>query len=371
MSPGSARHRTMSVDSFTRIALRGEAAVALSTTLCRALGAAAERAADKLAERSGQSTADLRIKFGLISEAVCRHAEGDRIAGAAGGRPACTREMVDAFRVEFLARLNEVSSKRISGKELLAVLSAMDDLSRSEQRAAPGEFGEQMANSEALHGMLEIAHDMRSPLAAILLLVEPIRRGRYGPVTPVQERQLGLIYGAALSLSTLANDVIDAARGQRRANGYKRPFSISSTINDACTVVRPIAEEKQLELYETYPTVDGRIGDASAIHRVLLNLASNALKYTDTGSVSVGCAELDRNRVEFWVKDTGTGVPARVLSMLGDGVRTNPTGFSFSGSGLGLAICRALLETMGSSLHVETSPERGTRFSFVLDLPAA
>ena len=279
--------------------------------------------------------------------------------------------MLDTFRAEFLTRLNEDLPKRINGRELLAVLSAMDALAEALKHAAPGAFGEQLASSEALHGMLEIAHDMRSPLAAILLLVEPIRRARYGPVTPIQERQLGLIYGAALSLSTLANDVIDAARGQRRANGYKRPFSISSTINDACTVVRPIAEEKQLELHETYPTVDGRIGDAAAIHRVLLNLASNALKYTETGSVSVGCAELDKSRVEFWVKDTGTGVPARVLSMLGEGVHTNPVGFSFSGSGLGLAICRSLLEAMDSSLHVETSPEHGTRFSFVLDLPTA
>ena len=360
----------MSVDSFKRVAPFG-VHVVLSAPLCRAVQAAGAHAAERYAERTGQPVTELKPMFARLTDAICRCASGDSHALAGEECRNCAPALVDDLRAEFLSILRGDLPKRTSSRELLAVLSAIEGLAKPGAPDAPPRFSVQLSNSEALHGMLEIAHDMRSPLAAILLLVEPIRRGRYGPVTPIQERQLGLIYGAALSLSSLANDVIDAARGQRPADGYSRPFSISSTINDACTVVRPIAEEKQLELNETYPVVDGRVGDSAAIHRVLLNLASNALKYTEAGSVSIGCTELDKTRVEFWVKDTGTGVPARVLSMLGEGVRTNAAGFSFSGSGLGLAICRSLLETMGSALHVETSPERGTRFSFVLDLPVA
>jgi two-component system, sensor histidine kinase and response regulator len=198
--------------------------------------------------------------------------------------------------------------------------------------------------------------------------VEPIRKGQKGPVTPVQERQLGLIYGAALSLSALANDILDAGR---EYGPVRRPFSVSGTIDGACAVVRPIAEEKRLDLRVILPKVDGRIGDAAAIQRVLLNLVTNALKYTEQGWVAVGCAELDQTRMEFSVEDTGSGIPDHAVEVLFKGFRPGPSGFRFSSSGLGLAICRSILERMGSALHVRTRVGEGTRFSFVLDLPLA
>jgi signal transduction histidine kinase len=219
--------------------------------------------------------------------------------------------------------------------------------------------------------MTEIAHDMRSPLAAILLLVEPMRRGQRGPVTPVQERQLGLIYGAALSLSALANDIIEAARGDCTAPAA-RPFSVRATLDDAWALVRPIAEEKHLEVHATYPGHDARIGDAAALHRVILNLVTNALKYTDSGSVAIECAELNDTDIEFTVHDTGDGIPAHALDALSDSIRTSPAAYRYSSSGLGLAICKALLEKMGSTMRIETQPSgRGTRVTFRLVLPRA
>lgn len=330
-----------------------------------------------------------------VCEAVSITADGRASPSATGLPGSVTHECLDALRSEFITSLMHNRPRRVSGPELLTVLAALETLARVQAstqastqaspppsvsatvtpaapaRAAPGAFVETLASSEALNGMLEIAHDMRSPLSAILLLVEPIRRGQQGPVTAIQERQLGIIYGAALSLSALANDIIEAARGAGRTQSPLRPFSISGVIQDACAVVQPIAEEKHLEVLRTYPAVDGRVGDAAAIHRVLLNLTSNALKYTERGSVAVGCVDLDDTRVEFSVQDTGTGIPKHVLSMLYEGFRPGPAGFQFSSSGLGLAICRSLLEGMGSALHVDTSPERGTRFSFVLELRRA
>jgi len=75
--------------------------------------------------------------------------------------------------------------------------------------------------------------------------------------------------------------------------------------------------------------------------------------------------------VEFWVRDTGRGIPDNVLAMLFDGFRPGSVGIRFSSAGLGLAICRTLLEAMGSALRVETVTEGGTRFSFTIDLPMA
>jgi signal transduction histidine kinase len=366
----------------------------LSVSVRRALREAADRAAARMARETGRTLAEAGATLRQLAEAVSNAADGRAPSNALAAPGATIRDYVDALRSEFVQSLASSRPRRVNGAELLAVLAALEALATSHAGApasthaavraktasseaeaheptTPGEFVEALAQSEALNGMLEIAHDMRSPLSAILLLVEPIRRGQQGPVTPSQERQLGIIYGAALSLSTLANDIIEAARGTRRTQSPLRPFSISGIIQDACAVVRPIAEEKQLELLHTFPAVDGRVGDAAAIHRVLLNLASNALKYTERGSVAVGCNDLDDTRVEFWVQDTGTGIPSHVLTMLYEGFRPGPAGFQFSSSGLGLAICRSLLEGMGSALQVDTSPEHGTRFSFVLELQRA
>lgn len=343
------------------------------TAMGRALAEAAEQAAESLAPANGPGSADTcRRELHRMCDAVCAAIDRQGASNAAGESP-FARGHVDAFRRVFLSRLAAGHPKRANGQAVVSVLRAIDALPAHADDAvgASVESVEKQIRTDALNGMLEIAHDMRSPLAAILLLVDPIRRGQYGPVTETQERQLGLVYGAALSLSTLANDIIDAARGERALESARHPFSISNTIHDACAVVSPIAEEKGLTLAQVYPSVDGRIGDSAAIHRVLLNLTSNALKYTERGSVTVGCTEHGPQKVEFWVKDTGRGIPEHVREKLFDEFRPGPIGSRFYSSGLGLSICRRLVERMGGTLHVDTGPEKGTRFSFTIDLPVA
>ena len=178
-----------------------------------------------------------------------------------------------------------------------------------------------LAGEESVNAVVEIAHDIRSPLTSILFLADTIRRGHSGKVTPVQERQLGLIYGAALGLSTMSSDLIDAVRGERLVDGQPLPFSLTDVLLGVQAIVQPIAEEKGLQFAVQYPSRDGRIGYPSAIGRVLLNLTSNALRYTETGSVVVGCAEHSERVIEFSVKDTGRGIPESVLAMLFDGFR--------------------------------------------------
>ena len=262
-----------------------------------------------------------------------------------------------------------LTTARFDGTETIAVLTALEEIIRRGEMTSTGRFVARLAGAESVNAVVEIAHDIRSPLSSILFLVDTIRRGQSGRVSPVQERQLGLVYGAALGLSTLSSDLIDAVRGERLVDGRPVPFSITEVILGVCAIVQPIGEEKGLPLHVGFPKVDGRIGYASALNRVLLNLTTNALRYTDSGSVSIGCTEVSDELVEFWIKDTGRGIPENVLAMLFDGFRPGSVGMRFSSAGLGLAICRNLLEAMGSSLSVETAPNEGTRFSFQLRLP--
>ena len=333
----------------------------LSAGVRKALAAAAANAATRLSGGSGPAAAERQDELSRIAAAVLVLAGG--VGRSSGALETYPRVSVDALRQEFITSVAAEVPKRITARELLAVLAALEDL------CSPVERPSGAARAMSLDGMVEIAHDMRSPLAAILLLVEPLRRAQHGPITPLQERQLGLIYGAALSLSTLANDVIDAARRGAAGAPGRHPFSVTATIQDACSVVSPIAEEKQLELRQVYPKVDGRVGDAAALHRVLLNLTSNALRYTHQGGVTVGCVERDATKLEFWVSDTGRGIPDHILASLFSEFRPVADGSRFSSSGLGLAICKRLVAAMGGEIRVETAPDEGTRFSFTVDLP--
>jgi signal transduction histidine kinase len=104
---------------------------------------------------------------------------------------------------------------------------------------------------------------------------------------------------------------------------------------------------------------------------VLLNLVTNALKFTQEGSVEVGCVDRTDTRVSFWVQDTGDGISPHVMAMLFDGFRPSASGMRFSNAGLGLAICQNFLGAMGAALEVESAEHKGTRFSFEINLPRA
>ena len=339
----------------------------VSASVRRVLTEAAARSAAVLAETAGKTAEEVQNQLDAIVALIPELVLDTRSGFVEDSRCNVPRRYIDVLRGELLKGLTQLPAP--DGSETIAVLSALEEIIRRSEMTSTGRFVARLAGAESVNAVVEIAHDIRSPLSSILFLVDTIRRGQSGRVSPVQERQLGLVYGAALGLSTLSSDLIDAVRGERLVDGRPVPFSITEVILGVCAIVQPIGEEKGLPLHVGFPKVDGRIGYASALNRVLLNLTTNALRYTDSGSVSIGCTEVSEELVEFWIKDTGRGIPENVLAMLFDGFRPGSVGMRFSSAGLGLAICRNLLEAMGSSLRVETAANEGTRFSFQLRLP--
>ena len=136
-------------------------------------------------------------------------------------------------------------------------------------------------------------------------------------------------------------------------------------------IVLPIAEEKRLELRWVGPRHDRRLGHPGALNRVLLNLTTNALKFTAEGFVELKVTEISNDLVECSVRDSGRGVPAAAMPTLFEPFRRRQQegDYAFSGSGLGLSICRKLVEGMGAELSVTTAQGEGTLFSFRLRLP--
>lgn len=219
--------------------------------------------------------------------------------------------------------------------------------------------------------LVEMAHDLRSPLTAILTLAESLQSGRSGPLTAGQHKQLGLIYASALQLCETTSDTLELARGEEGERNARRPFSVGQVLRDVRITVLPMAEEKELDVRLAPPAHDLRQGEERALRRVLLNLTTNGLKMTERGGVDIIVDESAGDLLRFTVDDTGPGIAPAALKTLWHPFRPNARGphSVFSSSGLGLAICRKLVQQMGGKIEVASELGIGTRFSFAIPMP--
>ena len=286
------------------------------------------------------------------------------------------RHLLELLRAELVRRWRSAELAP-SPETMLAVLEAVERVREAIDPDWSQHLVSRLSGPEGLDLVVGVAHDIRSPLTSVLFLAETLGRGGSENLTDLQRRQLRLIYGAALGLSNLASDIIELARGgEQLVEQETEPFSLSELLETLHDIVRPVAEEKGLTIRYSVTTSDRRLGWPMALSRVLLNLTTNALKFTDEGLVEIGTSAKGLSRVEFSVRDSGRGISKEALDSLylpfrRSRSRKGPGGYHFSGTGLGLAMCRKLLEAMGSELHHETRAGSGTRFYFTLDLPPA
>jgi signal transduction histidine kinase len=316
-------------------------------------------------------------------EALIRRAQLQQSnASAASGiaTDATSRQLLDLMRRQILLTANtsdDTEGYTESHRLLIALelLQVPPDLSENIQLPW---LRRDAATTDVL---VEVAHDMRSPLGAILFLVDRVRSGQSGPVNDAQRKQLGLAYSAAFELNALTADLTELARGGRRlTEAEPMPFAISTVVLSVEAMVRPIAEEKGLQFAVHVPQRDVRIGNAAALTRVLLNLCTNACKFTDSGKVALSVEIGSEECVTFAVRDTGRGLPPELASSFLGNVHAALHSSSarsstrFSSAGLGLAICSRLVTAMGGSLSLAESPEgehstTGTTLMFTLRLP--
>jgi signal transduction histidine kinase len=336
-----------------------------AASLLRALELAADHTATAIAHGTKQARVEVRERLNevIVWLSITLRSKAHE---ATPVPPVIAREYVSTLKVNFLSQLAKTPD--LNANEVVRALLKLDEAEEAWRRTDRGKFISRLTGADCADAVVAIAHDIRSPLCSILLLVDALRNAERTMPNPVRERQLGLIYGAAFGLSTTVSNLIAAARGDNLVQGKPLPFSVSETMHSVSSIVQPMCEEKGLPLGIEFPEHDVRIGYASAVQQALLNLTSNALRYTDAGSVAMGCTEISEDRVEFWVEDTGPGIPDEVLERLCYGFPPEGVKLRFSSAGLGLAIVRTLVEAMGSSLQVDSGND-GTRFSFVLALP--
>lgn len=336
--------------------------------LVQAVEEAATKAAAHIADSTGREAAQVSAQLNdavwWLTEAMCTGAHATPWRAA----PMIARDHADLLRGFLLEQLHQHPD--VEGAAILHAMRMMEEVAQSWRRSNRGRFMARLSGSHGEDAVVAVAHDVRSPLSSILILVDSLRRSSTLGANPIQDRQLALIYGAAHELSTLASDLIDGGSSRQLLLDEAAPFSVTETMLSVSRIVRPISEEKSVSLRLSPPNVDARVGHAAALQRVLLNLTTNALRCTDTGTVTISCTEMSITDVEFSVADTGRGIPAKHLDVLSERFEDKNSPRPFSSAGLGLVIVTTLLDAMGGTLRVQANGEQGTRFSFRLKLPA-
>lgn len=220
--------------------------------------------------------------------------------------------------------------------------------------------------------LANISHEIRTPMNGVIGMAELLA---CTTLTPEQRTHVQSIQMSGRALLTLLNDVLDFSRLESKSLTVERnPFDIRSVVDSCVEVMAIMASGKGLWLRSsvTEGTVETIVGDQYRTRQVLLNVLSNAIKFTSVGGVEVRLSSrpLDDGRVEvrFSVTDSGPGIAGTDLDRLFiafqqlDGSSSRPYG----GAGLGLAISKRLTELMGGTITLETEPGRGSTFHFTI-----
>jgi len=274
--------------------------------------------------------------------------------GTRDGRPWSDndRALVEAVAEQLALALQDARTRELSEM-------ALDDMREADQ-----------LKSQFLANM---SHELRTPLNSIIGFSRVILKGIDGPVTDTQKQDLSAIYNAGQHLLGLINDILDLSKID--AGKMELAFSeldLAEIIRGVMSTAVGLVKDKPIKLVlnvpHDLPTIQV---DSIRVRQVLLNLISNAAKFTDEGQIGV-MAKIEEKRgrreVLISVSDTGPGIDPKDQEKLFepfsqvDASPTRKTG----GTGLGLSICRHLVELHGGKIWVESHPGRGSTFSFTL-----
>lgn len=271
-----------------------------------------------------------------------------------------------------LARMREALEVRT--QELTRSLSAMEftlsELDRARSEAETAKLTAQQANEAKGRFLRMISHELRTPLGAIGGYSAIMQEGIHGPLTDAQFEALTRIRHNQLHLLGLVDELLDFARME--AGGYRlniEPVFIQSVVNSVKLMIDPQRAEKNLRLdIDLDPKAVEIFADRERVQQILVNLVSNAVKFTDVDGVITIRSAAREQMIDIQVEDTGIGIAADNLEQIFESFMQiapslNPSG----GAGLGLAISRQLANAMGGDIKARSALGKGS--TFILSLP--
>jgi signal transduction histidine kinase len=216
-----------------------------------------------------------------------------------------------------------------------------------------------------------MSHELRTPLNAILNFTEFVAMGLYGPINEEQHEALTISLESSRHLLELINDVLDMTKIQSGMLNLliETDIDMHNEIGSVVAIAKSLLRDKPVQLIEDIdPELPFIAGDKRRIKQILLNLLSNACKFTSTGSITLSVKH-EPESLLFAVMDTGPGITPEDQDVIFEPFRQTQTGLQHSsGTGLGLHISKRLAEAHGGSLWVDSEPGQGAAFFLRLPL---
>lgn len=261
--------------------------------------------------------------------------------------------------VEILSVGNDITRRKLAEDRLKITL---DELAAAKEQA-------EKADRLKSTFLATMSHELRTPLNSIIGFTGIILKGYVGPLNDEQAKQLGMVRNSANHLLSLINDILDISKieaGQLTVSFDS--FSLCSLLDQVAQSSRPALQTKGLKLsVNISENVDMVVSDRRRVEQVLLNLISNAIKFTDTGEIRVDCTSAD-GFVQICVIDSGIGIKEEDTDKLFKAFQQVDSGITrkFEGTGLGLYVCQKLLELLGGKIWVTSRWGAGSTFCFNL-----
>ncbi len=264
-------------------------------------------------------------------------------------------------------RISTELTEAIIFAEMAAVIA--EDAKRKAEKAQ--QIAENAVKSKQQF-LSNMSHEIRTPMNAIIGFTKVILKTE---LTAKQKEYLTAIRLSGNSLIVLINDILDLAKVDAGKMSFEEiPFKMSASISTMMHLFETKVQEKNIALVKEYDEAipDTLLGDPVRLHQIILNLVSNAVKFTSTGKITVSLrllnADEEQATIEFTVADTGIGIPENNLDHIFENFHQASTDTSrlYGGTGLGLAIVKQLVESQGGTISVKSKINEGTAFSFIL-----